>query len=197
MQKDEIAGSYQLRGIMETAAGLELYPDGKFDFYYVYGAIDRHAYGSWEISNEQIILNSLYTDKTGYDILLSEQRTQPRFTIYFPKADPFFISMQGAFAINGDQAEEQKSDKKGWFLFQTGKAERIMLSNDLFPDRMITIENKDTSHNHIELAPNHDLLLIHFTAVEATMTEDVLHLNSGFLKGMHGDRDFKFYKVAH
>lgn len=196
MENSTTAGSYQLTGIMETGAGLELYPDGKFDFYYVYGAIDRHAYGNWKQEGDVIMLHSPYADKSGYDILLSEHRQQPRFTVYMPKADPFFLSMQTVYAINGDVTEAQQGDKKGWYLFTCAQAEKIMLSNDLFPDRLVTIDLKDRTHNHIELAPNHDLLLIQFDDVKANLHEKGLYINSPFLKGMHGDRQFNFTRIA-
>lgn len=41
------AGHYVLEGVMETGSELLLRPDGKFQYYLVYGALDMLAEGDW------------------------------------------------------------------------------------------------------------------------------------------------------
>lgn len=41
------AGHYFLEGVMETGSELLLRPDGKFQYYFTYGALDLLAEGDW------------------------------------------------------------------------------------------------------------------------------------------------------
>ncbi len=53
-----IAGEYSLTSEMETASGLLLNKDSTFQFYFSYGALDRHGSGKWSVKNNEIILES-------------------------------------------------------------------------------------------------------------------------------------------
>jgi len=57
----ERAGHYYLRGVMETGSELLLHPDGRFQWYLVYGALDLFAEGRWQ---EQDGVVTLTAEKT-------------------------------------------------------------------------------------------------------------------------------------
>ena len=52
------AGHYYLRGVMETGSELLLRPDGRFQWYLVYGALDLFAEGRWQEQDGTVILTS-------------------------------------------------------------------------------------------------------------------------------------------
>ncbi|WP_313809489.1 hypothetical protein [Sphingobium sp.] len=52
------AGHYYLRGVMETGSELMLHPDGRFQWYLVYGALDLFAEGRWTEKDNSITLTS-------------------------------------------------------------------------------------------------------------------------------------------
>ena len=52
------AGHYYLRGVMETGSELMLHPDGRFQWYLVYGALDLFAEGRWQEKDGALILTS-------------------------------------------------------------------------------------------------------------------------------------------
>lgn len=52
------AGHYFLEGVMETGSELLLRPDGRFQWYLVYGALDLFAEGQWTQKDGQIILTA-------------------------------------------------------------------------------------------------------------------------------------------
>ena len=54
----ERAGHYYLRGVMETGSELMLRPDGRFQWYLVYGALDLFAEGRWQEKEGTVILTS-------------------------------------------------------------------------------------------------------------------------------------------
>src|SRR5262249_16713233 len=56
-QPASLAGLYDGRQ-MEMAAGLELKPDGRFNYALSYGALDEQAAGKWTVSGDRVLLTS-------------------------------------------------------------------------------------------------------------------------------------------
>ncbi|ANI77493.1 hypothetical protein [Sphingobium sp. EP60837] len=52
------AGHYYLRGVMETGSELLLRPDGRFQWYLVYGALDLFAEGRWQEKDGAVLLTA-------------------------------------------------------------------------------------------------------------------------------------------
>ncbi len=69
--QNTLSGVYSLRGIREMAAAFEFNTEGKFRFYYAYGAIDRNAEGTYTIEGTKIILKS--TKEAGKDFNIKSQ----------------------------------------------------------------------------------------------------------------------------
>lgn len=57
-QAPERAGHYYLQGVMETGSELMLHPDGRFQWYLVYGALDLFAEGKWSERDGAVILTA-------------------------------------------------------------------------------------------------------------------------------------------
>ncbi|WP_176590089.1 hypothetical protein [Sphingobium sp. EM0848] len=57
-QSPERAGHYYLQGVMETGSELLLDPNGRFQWYLAYGALDLFAEGRWRERNGTVILTS-------------------------------------------------------------------------------------------------------------------------------------------
>lgn len=57
-QAPERAGHYYLRGVMETGSELMLHPNGRFQWYLVYGALDLFAEGKWAEKDGAVILTA-------------------------------------------------------------------------------------------------------------------------------------------
>lgn len=56
-QSRSLAGTYD-GGQMEMATGLELKPDGHFNYVLSYGALDEEATGTWTVSGDRVLLTS-------------------------------------------------------------------------------------------------------------------------------------------
>ena len=68
----ERAGHYYLRGVMETGSELLLRPDGRFQWYLVYGALDLFAEGRWQEVDDTVMLSAEKTKDVphpGFDTL--------------------------------------------------------------------------------------------------------------------------------
>jgi hypothetical protein len=51
-----LAGHYYLNGIMETGSELLLREDGRFQWYFTYGALDLEAEGRWQREGDAVVL---------------------------------------------------------------------------------------------------------------------------------------------
>src|SRR5687767_8410729 len=58
--KTSVAGNYGLVGVMETAAGFSIKPDGTFEYGFTYGAADKWGRGTWKLSGKQLTLTSAH-----------------------------------------------------------------------------------------------------------------------------------------
>ncbi len=61
-----VEGHYYLEGVMETGSELLLRPDGRFQFYLAYGALDVFAEGKWREDKSHVLLES-DRPKPGYE----------------------------------------------------------------------------------------------------------------------------------
>ncbi len=51
-----LVGHYYLMGVMETGSELLLRPDGLFDWWLSYGAMDQDAQGAWHVEHDEVVL---------------------------------------------------------------------------------------------------------------------------------------------
>jgi len=52
----KLLGRYNLRGVMETASGLELFEDGSFRWFLMVGGLDAFSGGSWSLKDGQVVM---------------------------------------------------------------------------------------------------------------------------------------------
>jgi hypothetical protein len=61
----ELAGHYYLSGVRETGSELMLRPDGSYDYYISYGAVDQFSKGTWQKVGDAVILTHTKTPSGG------------------------------------------------------------------------------------------------------------------------------------
>jgi hypothetical protein len=64
-----IAGRYNLQGVREVGAELELRSDGSFDFGIAYGGVDQSARGRWSVAGKVVTLVSNPTPPAGLSLI--------------------------------------------------------------------------------------------------------------------------------
>ena len=52
----KLTGHYYLNGVMEVGSELLLKPDGRFEFYLAYGALDQYGKGCWRIEGNKVLV---------------------------------------------------------------------------------------------------------------------------------------------
>jgi hypothetical protein len=84
-------GVYSLKGIQDMAAGFKFTPDGRFEFFYMYGASDRNATGTYTVEGDTIKLKS--DKEPGKDFkIVSQKKAGQGYTIEVQDANKDYLS---------------------------------------------------------------------------------------------------------
>lgn len=176
-----IPGEYYLTGVHEMGCGIKLNEDFSFEFFFSYGALDRHAYGNWKSDeNNQIILNTNYDNQVPFSITLSEKRAFEGIKMGFPNYNKVLLNETTIKVIANGLEEEQVVGAQGIFHFSSKHADKIIVTCLFYFDNPATLIPTDTSHNYFELTANHGLPLVHFKdavfVADETALEGKLHI---------------------
>jgi hypothetical protein len=52
----KLVGHYYLNGVMEVGSELLLKPNGSFEFYLAYGALDQYGKGCWHVEGNKVLV---------------------------------------------------------------------------------------------------------------------------------------------
>ena len=75
----------------EMVAGFNFLPDGKFQFFYSYGAVDRSATGTFSIKGDTLKLKS--DKEAGKDFTIADQSKQQNgYTLIFDNSNKYLYS---------------------------------------------------------------------------------------------------------
>lgn len=189
MAEKNIQGDYYLTGVMETGCGIKLNPDNTFEFFYSYGVLDRHGYGSWKkLAENEIELNTNYDNLAPFTIILEEKRTHSGTLITIPNYNKMLLDNTKIEIVSGDIKEESIADANNFFVFKSAGADKIIVTCLFYFDNFATIIPTDTLNNYFELAPNHNLPLVHFNRSKFKLEENAL------VGKLHLLDDFKDYR---
>ena len=173
-QKNKLAGEYYLQGVMETASGFKLNPDSTFEFFFIYGALDRSGSGTWTLKNNSIVLNS--KPHPGKDIALisSKKTNDDSIVIKIVEANSFFLSHVYCVLTSGDKQSEQLSNKEGIISFPMQAANTIMLAFEFCPERTSLFQVSDPTHNYFEFRFEPWILEVFFADFKLEIDKDDL-----------------------
>lgn len=190
MELATIAGEYYLQGQMEMASGFLLQPDGGFQFFLSYGALDRQGRGQWEIKNNEIILNS--EPRPPYDFALLKSSVEPNdfttFKIEMP--DPSLVRYVFCSLQNGTEGSWTQMEPEG-ISFPKQPVDSVSLLFQFCSERFSTIPVSNPEHNAFVFRSEPTLL-------DVCLKNFSLQVLAGELSGGHpimeGDK-FRYEKL--
>lgn len=146
---EKLTGVYYLHSVKETASGFKINPDGTFQFFFSYGALDRYGSGSWTIQDDKVILQS--RPWTGKDFALIESSVSGRgITIRVVDKNSFFPKHVFASLKNGEDGSWKMPDDKGMISFPDQQADVISLVFEYCPERFTFFPVANKEHNYFE-----------------------------------------------
>lgn len=157
----QIAGIYNLEGIMETAAGFRLKPDHTFEYMFTYGAADKWGKGTWKLNGTQLILTSS-NKQPASDFILKSSDASRKGGVLIKITDAQGRPMQHIKCrLGGEAGENQRTDEKGEANFKTIQNGKLELYHPIYSVRISEIRLK-SSHTNFLVQPAGDLSEVYF-----------------------------------
>jgi len=165
-------GEYQFRK-MELISGFIFTPDGKFEFYYSYGASDRNAAGTYHIEGDTLKLKS---DKKGeHDFAIDKQSKKSGFiTIKISSPDAYLASTVLCMCLVDGIEHKFFSDNNGLIETDITSCDKIFVQHLLFPDVFTQINKDKIDNNYFELSLLPSLQQVSFKYIDFIIKDDVI-----------------------
>jgi len=145
-----IAGDYNLSGVMETASGIRLNADSSFQFFYSYGASDREGSGTWTLRENTLVLNSKPRPAKDFRLISSSHKTGNDFTISLSVPNSALYTFFKCQLKTADSQFIFKPDKDGLLIAPMGPYQEIGLVFSLCGDRPSYFNDLNKEHNYYQ-----------------------------------------------
>ncbi len=179
MAQKNIVGVYELRGFHEMASGFKFDPDNTFEFYYVYGAVDRMAKGRYELDGDTIKLQSQKVP--GQDFEIKNQKKQGSgFRLTFTAPNVYLLSHIKVVVVNGSNKTEYETNKEGIVTMPENKGDKIYAQHQLFPDIVTLIKDDSNENNQFELALKPSLAEVSFKGIDLFIHDNELSMHPNY-----------------
>ena len=190
MDASSITGEYYLQGVMETACGIYLKPDNTFQCFYIYGALDRHGWGTWkENGSGEIILNTDYGDAVPFSIATQEKRNEKGLTVVINNYNEIFLRNTEVMASYEKHDDIRGINTKKQFHFLKESPEKLTVVCVFFGDNPATIL-PDPSMNYIGLSVHESLIYMQFRNAVFTVKDNMI---TGMIPYI-SDRPCRFFR---
>lgn len=146
MAQSPIQGEYYFRR-QEMVAGFNFFTGGRFEFFYSYGAADRHATGTFTVEGAVLKLKS---DKEGgQDFSIDEQsKNEGRgYVVKCQSPNTFLLPYMQCIAFTGDKPEIFEAGNDGVIFIDMPHCDKIYVINNIFPDIPTLIKDENNENN--------------------------------------------------
>lgn len=190
MTSQSIEGVYRLSGIQDMAAAFSFTKDGRFEFFYAYGAADRSATGSYTLEGDIIKLKS---DKVpGNDFSIDKQNAKGNgYSVKVSAPNPQLLTNITCFYFVGETQEITESDSQGFIHLDVKSCDKIYLRHEFFPDIPTLIKDVDNDNHSFEVTLLPSIVQVSFQGIDLTLEEDTLTCLPNYFMPFNGIRFVK------
>jgi hypothetical protein len=170
MAQTTVQGEYYFRR-QEMVAGFNFSADGKFQFFYSYGAVDRSATGSFLVEGNTLKLKS--DKEAGKDFTILQQSKEGNgYTVHFKAPSPYLLkNIACLFFVDGKQ-QVAWSDDSGRVQIEVAHCDSIFARHLLYPDIVTLIKDQQNTNNHFTLSLNPSLEQVSFKGIDFKIEND-------------------------
>jgi len=190
MSNADVAGEYDLRGVMEVGSGIVLNADGTFLFFFSYGALDKQGTGTYEITGKKIILNSRPRPSSDFSLVKSSERGN-RITVKITDPNKYLLKDNVCQVMSAGQIETVETDEEGVAEFKMKSVDTIGIVHHMLSDRLSIFVPSNKTDNYFEFRIDPCIL-------EIFCDHLVLEWKDGELRGPHPlleeGKDYVFVK---
>jgi len=187
MQAQTLNGAYRLTGIQDMAAGFRFTPDGRFEFFYIYGVSDRSATGTYTIEGNTVKLKS--DKEPGKDFSIDSQSKKGKgYTIQVKAPNPYLLDNVSCIYFIGEQKEYAMSDAKGLIHIDAGPVDKLYLRHEIFPDIPTLIKDTDNDNTYFEVSLLPSLGQVSFKGIDLFIVDESLTCHPNYFMPFEGIR---------
>jgi hypothetical protein len=169
--KPMVPGDYYIN-VREMASAIRFNPDGTFEFFFIYGSVDREGKGTWIQDGENLLLNS--PAKQTPDFILKEAK--------HTEADQLVIQVSDANAMilryvqcrvktaTGDL--DGGSDESGKITFGKTPVQEIALLHELWPNEPTVFKVADPTFNYFAFTISPSIVQVVFKDLILQIKDD-------------------------
>jgi hypothetical protein len=170
MSQKKIQGEYYFRK-MEMASGFNFTTDGKFEFFFSYGAVDRSATGTFSVEGDTLKLKS--DKEPGKDFTVTSQSKQPKgYQLKFNNDNKYLVQNILCVFIAEVSKQEAYTDSNGEVSVDLAHCDTIYVQHTLFPDIVTLIKDKTDDNNRFILSLNPSLEQVSFKGINFKIEND-------------------------
>ena len=173
MQAQTVSGEYYLTGIPEMASGFNFSADGHFGFFFIYGAVDRMATGTYTVEGNTIKLQSDKIPGKDFDIV-KESKKGSGVTIRIIDENSYLASNVRCIYFVNDEQNEAYADDQGRIHIDSTNCGKVYVQHGIFPDIATLIRDENNENNYFELVLNADIQKVSFKGIDFTIVEDTI-----------------------
>ena len=180
---EKVAGTYYLQDVRETASGFKLNPDGSFQFFFTYGALDRYGSGNWALADDHIVLQS--RPWSGKDFGWGESKVvnENFITTKIVGGNPVLLRHVFFSLKNGETGSWVQTNERGEAAFPLQPVTTVSMVFEFCPERFthFIIENPD--HNYFEFRFEQWLMEVFFDNFQLKVSKYTLSGKHPLMKG--------------
>ncbi|MBC7946745.1 MAG: hypothetical protein H7Y42_02615 [Chitinophagaceae bacterium] len=147
---EKTAGTYHLQNVKETASGFRLRPDGTFQFFFTYGALDRYGSGTWTLEDDYVILQSRPWGGKDFAAGDSKAIDQSAVVLRIVGGNPILLRHVYFSLRNGETGSWVQTNEKGEAIFPLQPVTTISAVFEFCPERFTHLTIDNPGHNYFE-----------------------------------------------
>ena len=170
MSQSRIQGEY-IFNRQEMVAGFNFMANGKFDFFFSYGASDRTASGTFSVEGDTIKLKS--DKEAGKDFTITGQsKAGTGYSIKFKDDNQYLLTNIRCSFFIGNERHDEFTNENGEIKVDYPLCDKIFVYHVLFPDFVTLIKDERNDNNQFTLTLNPSLAQVSFKGVDFKIEND-------------------------
>ena len=145
-----MTGAYYLHGVTEIASGFKLNSDSTFEFFFIYGALDRFGSGKWFAKGDEIHITSRPKPSHDFKLLRASRIDSPGTVVQIVDSNRNILSYVEVTLFSGGTAHRELTDSHGMVQFPELKADSLTLRFEFTAERESVFVNLPREANQFE-----------------------------------------------
>ena len=185
MSQSIVQGEYYFRK-MEMVAGFKFSADGKFEFFYAYGVVDRSATGTFSLTGDTLKLRS--DKEPGKDFnVIQQSKNGNGYTIQFTDPNKYLVDNIHCIFVSGTEEQGKYTGPDGKITIDLPHCDKIYVEHLLFPDIVTLIKDEKNENNNFTLTLNPSLGQVSFKGIDFKIEdENTISCIPNYLMEMEG-----------